>query len=129
MKKFAVLALVVLLLAVSALPALAAPKEFGQLYHDDDIVRTFGVPASLPHGGIDPLFTFPDGGAEGQLAITAVAPGDPGYHGGSWAVYAVTWNVTPYLLTSDEALDAAAAAGDVTISRVPEADFRCPVLP
>jgi hypothetical protein len=36
--------------------------------------------------------------------------------------------VTPYLLTSDEAVAAAEAAGDVTVTRAPEADNRCPVL-
>jgi len=35
--------------------------------------------------------------------------------------------ITPYLLTSDEAVFAARAAGDVTVTRVPENDFRCPV--
>jgi hypothetical protein len=37
--------------------------------------------------------------------------------------------VTPYLLTSDEAVFAAEAAGDVTVIRDPGQDFRCPVLP
>ncbi len=43
----------------------------------------------------------------------------------------VTFNagVTPYLLTSDEAVFAAEAAGDVTVTRTPDADFRCPVQP
>jgi hypothetical protein len=42
----------------------------------------------------------------------------------------VTFNtgVTPYLLTSDEAVAAATAAGDVTVSRAAGADFRCPVI-
>jgi hypothetical protein len=44
-------------------------------------------------------------------------------------VNVVTWNVAPYLLTSDEAVLAAAAAGDVTITRNPAADFLCPIQP
>jgi hypothetical protein len=41
----------------------------------------------------------------------------------------VTFNdgVTPYLLTSDEAVAAAQSAGDVTVTRAPDADFRCPI--
>jgi len=70
-------------------------------------------------------------GAAGQLGIAGVAPGDGPYHGGAWAVNSVTFNdgVTPYLLTSDEAVFAAQAAGDVTVTRNPDADFRCPVQP
>jgi hypothetical protein len=58
-----------------------------------------------------------------------VAPGDGPYHGGDWQVWLVTFNdgVTPYLLTSDEAVVAAQAAGDVTVTRAPAADFRCPI--
>ncbi len=67
------------------------------------------------------------GGVSGQLGIAGVAPGDGPYHGGRWAFNAVTWNVEPYLLTSDEAVWAAEAVGDVTVTRVEENDFRCPV--
>jgi hypothetical protein len=51
------------------------------------------------------------------------------YHGGDWQVWLVTFKagVTPYLLTSDEAVAAAQAAGDVTVTRAPAADFRCPI--
>ena len=43
----------------------------------------------------------------------------------------VTFNsgVTPYTLTSEEAVLAAQAAGDVTVTRVPENDFKCPIQP
>lgn len=118
----------------AALPAGAASSraggDFGRLYLDGRIVRTLGVPAALPNKGLDPLYVLPVG-APGQLAVTAVGPGTGDYHGGSWAVYVVTWaeGVTPYLLTADEAVDAAAAAGDITLTRDAAADFRCPVLP
>jgi len=70
-------------------------------------------------------------GVEGQLGIAGVAPGDGPYHGGAWALNLVTFNqsVTPYLLTSDEAVFMAEAAGDVTVTRTPDADFRCPIQP
>ena len=34
-----------------------------------------------------------------------------------------------YLLTSESRVLAADAAGDVTITRVPENDFKCPIQP
>jgi hypothetical protein len=107
-----------------------ATASKGALFHDGDVVRTVVPPAAVPHGGIDPIYTFTNG-AEGQLSVAGVAPGDGPYHGGLWAVYLVTFNdgVTPYLLTSDEAVLAAEAAGDVSITRAPDLDNRCPVLP
>jgi hypothetical protein len=85
---------------------------------------------SIPNQGTDPFYTVTNPAA-GQLGIAGEAPGDPGYNGGSWAVFEVTFNegVTPYLLTSDEAVFAAESAGDVTVVRNGGADFRCPVQP
>jgi hypothetical protein len=129
MRRFLVAgALTAAMVAVVALPASA--KSFEHLYHDGQLVRTFGVPAQTPQGGIDPLYSVTNGVPE-QVGVTAVAPGDRGYHGGRWAVFTVTFvnGVDPYLLTSDEAVLAAEAHGDVTVVRTPDADFRCPVLP
>ena len=117
-------------LAVVAVLALAGPAGAktgkGQLYLDGDIVGTVVNPAALPHGGSDPFFMVTNG-VEGQLGIAGVGPGQPGYTGGDWAVNRVTFTVAPYLLTSDEAVAAAEAAGDVTVTRVASADFRCPI--
>lgn len=98
---------------------------FGRLYHDGTVVRTVLTPTSQPGKGIDPIYPIV-GGVDGQLPVTAAAPGDS-YHGGRWAVNVVTWDVAPYLLTSDEDVLAAAEAGHVTITRMPGADFVCPV--
>jgi len=68
-------------------------------------------------------------GAEGQLVVAGVAPGDRDCHGGMWAFHGVVWNVPAHLLTSEAAVRAAAAAGDVTVTRVPENDFECPGRP
>jgi len=108
--------------------ASAAPPPRGRLYLDGEIVRTIALPASVPHGGLDPLYQVTNGTSE-QLGIAGVGPGDPDFHGGLWAVYTVTFNrgVTPYLLTSDEDVMAAEAAGDVTVTRQPSLDNRCPV--
>lgn len=111
-----------------ALPAMATTSK-GQLFHDGVIVGTVVTPSPVAAGtGTDPFFKVTNGAA-GQLGIAGVAPGDGPYHGGNWQVFLVTFKsgVTPYLLTSDEAVTAAAQAGDVTVSRAPAADFRCPV--
>lgn len=101
----------------------------GMLYLDGQIVRTIGLPASVPHGGLDPLYEFTNG-VSGQLSVATYGPGSPNFHGGLWAVSLVTFNagVTPYLLTFAQDVLDAQAAGDVTITRHPELDNRCPVL-
>ena len=104
------------------------PPGFGHLYLNDNIVRTVVPPSAMPNEGTDPFFAVTDG-AVGQLGIAGVGPGTGGYHGGHWAVYEVSWNVAPYLLTSDEAVMAAEAAGDVTVERNTAADFLCPIQP
>jgi hypothetical protein len=113
---------------VVALPA-PATTATGSLFHDGAVVGTVVVPASVPAGsGTDPFYKVTNGAA-GQLGIAGVAPGDGPYHGGDWQVWLVTFKagVTPYLLTSDEAVAAAARAGDATVTRTPAADFRCPI--
>jgi hypothetical protein len=111
-------------------PTEAARSPRAMLFLNGDTVRTFVVPAPLPHGGTDPLFMVTNG-ASGQLGIAGVGPGEPGYHGGAWAVYTVTFDagVTPYLLTSDEDVEEAENAGDVTVTRRSDLDNRCPVQP
>jgi hypothetical protein len=114
---------------LAALPATATTGK-GELFHDGSVVGTIVTPSPIADGGgTDPFYTVTNGAA-GQLGIAGVAPGDGPYHGGAWQVYVVTFNtgVTPYLLTSDEAVAAATAAGDVTVSRAAGADFRCPVI-
>jgi hypothetical protein len=114
-----------LFVAVSAM----ATTGKGSLFHDGAVVGTVVVPADVADGsGTDPFYRVTNGAA-GQLGIAGVAPGDGPYHGGDWQVWLVTFKdgVTPYLLTSDEAVAAAQAAGDVTVTRAPAADFRCPI--
>jgi hypothetical protein len=113
---------------VSAVPALAEAGK-GFLYHDGEVVGTVVNSGHVDPGtGTEPFYAVTNG-VEGQLGIAGVAPGDEAYHGGKWAFNAVTFRegVMPYLLTSDEAVFAAAARGDLTVTRVPENDFRCPV--
>ncbi|MBI3957125.1 MAG: hypothetical protein HY340_04025 [Candidatus Kerfeldbacteria bacterium] len=105
-------------------PVVQAAPPFGMLWYEGEQLRTFAPPAAHPHEGRDAIYRVP-----GTGGVASVAPGDPGYHGGDWAVYDVTWNVPQYPLTSDDAVLAAEAAGHVTIMRNAEADFRCPIQP
>jgi hypothetical protein len=129
----------VLLLAIPAIlvagvaPAQAGPPPFvfpdGCCFYEDTTVRTVVPPAAVPKEGTDNFYAFPSSAAPGQKGVVAVAPGDIGYHGGHWKFFAVTWNAgeTPVLLTSEAAVLAAQAAGDVTVTRVPGNDFKCPI--
>jgi hypothetical protein len=107
-----------------------AAVGFGTLFYNGGTIRTVVTPSAFPNSGTDPFFKVTNG-ATGQLGIAGVAPGAADYHGGAWAVNLVTFKsgVTPYLLTSAQAVRAAAAAGDLTVTRNPAADFRCPVQP
>jgi len=86
--------------------------------------------AAFPNEGRDNFYKVTNGAA-GQLGIVAVAPGSSGYHGGHWKVFTVTFNseITPVLLTSEQAVLSAQNAGTVTVTRNAAADFLCPVQP
>ena len=103
-----------------------ATTTTGNLFFNGGVVHTVVNPGEIPNGGADAFYEVHNG-ASGQLGITSVAPGSPDYHGGSWAVFSVTWNVPPFLLTSQGAVLSAQASGEVTVTRDPSADFRCPV--
>lgn len=112
--------------ALSGLAMADAGK--GELFYNGGVVGTVVPPAAAPQTGIDPFFEVTNG-VSGQLGIAAVAPGAAGYHGGHWAVTLVTFTTTPYLLTSQAAVEAALTAGDVSVTRDPALDFKCPIQP
>lgn len=120
------------ILAATVAPVQAGPPPFvfpgGCCFYQGEVVRTVVPPAATPQEGRDNFYGV-SAGAAGQKGVVAVAPGDTDYHGGQWKFFSVTWNVAPYLLTSEAAVLAAAAAGDVTVTRVPEMDFKCPIQP
>ena len=118
------------LLALAAAQSLQAKPGFGELFYNGGVVRTVVPPAAAPMRGRDNIYPVANG-VDGQLPIAAVAPGDRNYHGGKWAVHVVMWlpAATPYLLTSEDQVLAAYGAGDIAISRVFEADFKCPIQP
>lgn len=124
-----------MLLAVSMTALLtvlvAAPvgaRDFGTVYAEGDAYRTFGNPAHVPSGtGTDPIIAFTN---FDQGGVAEFAPG-PGSHGGRWQVWLATW-VDPgdaHLLTDFDDVMALVSAGEITLERMPDADFRCPILP
>jgi len=124
MKYITTIALILLTFTAHA----GGKPAFAQLYYDGGIVGTVVPPASSPMEGRDAIYPIM-GGVEGQIPVAGVAPGHPDYHGGQWAVHVVTWMVEaePYLLTSEADIMTAYYDGDLPITRVMEADFKCPI--
>ena len=131
MRKLLLIPAATLVAAVAATPVAAAglgPPHDG-FYVDGAVYQTVATPTDLsgtaaPASSFDTLYAI-----EGQtLAVAAAKPGDTDYDGGRWMRFPVTWNTDPYLLTSEEGVLAAAAAGDVRIALEPDAQFVCPVI-
>lgn len=132
MRRVIIAIMAALMIMALAVPVLADSGNvnvgFGQLFYEGETVRTVVPPAASPQMGRDNLYVIMEG-ANDQLPVAAVAPGDRDYHGGKWAFHSVTWNVEPYLLGSEGDVEDAEAAGDVTITRVAANDFKCPIQP
>ena len=120
------LALTAVLMLTAVAPTFGGQPGIGNLWLDGKVVRTIVPPSATPQEGRDDFYAVANG-VEGQLGIAAVGPGDKGYHGGQWAFHSVSFNVEPYELTSAAAVLAAETAGDVTVTRVAENDFKCPI--
>lgn len=128
MRRITVLIAIAGVLFATAASATASNAGTGSLFLNGATVGTVVPPAATPNEGTDPFFVVTNG-ATGQLGIAGIGPGEVGYHGGHWAVTLVTFKagISPYLLTSDEAVAAALAAGDVTETRASANDFLCPI--
>ena len=114
-------------LAFPATSALASATH-GNVFFNGQVVGTVVTPAAVPNGGTDPFYEV-SGGVAGQLGIAGDGPGSPDYRGGLWAVNDVSFTpgTTPFLLTSAQAVRTAQSLGQVTVTRNPGADFRCPI--
>lgn len=122
---FVALALALSLSLTLATPSVAAsPVHFGEIWLDGSLVRTLLPPAALVQEGTAPFYMVP-----GTGGVAGSGPGDIDYRGGAWKVYVVTWNTTMRPLTSQAAILAARAAGDITVTRNATLDFRCPIQP
>jgi hypothetical protein len=114
-------------LAFPATSALASATH-GNVFFNGQVVGTVVTPAAVPNGGTDPFYEV-SGGMAGQLGIVGDGPSSPDYRGGLWAVNDVSFTpgTTPFLLTSAQAVRTAQSLGQVTVTRNPGADFRCPI--
>lgn len=122
---FVALALALSLSLSLATPAVAAsPVSFSQIWLDGALVRTLVPPAALAQEGTAPFYMVP-----GTGGVAGSGPGDPDYRGGAWKVYVVTWSTAMRPLTSQAAILAAHAAGDIAVTRNATLDFRCPIQP
>ncbi len=131
--KTRMIALFAVAVAAMVLPVssvFAATPGFGHLYFNGTIVRTVVPPAAFPNEGRDNFYKVTNG-VSGQLGIASVAPRSPGYNGGHWKVFVVTFNhgAQPVLLTSEQAVLSAETNGAVTVTRNAAADFLCPIQP
>ena len=128
--------LLTVLMLAALMAALAAPvsaKSFGTIYAEGDAYRTFGVAARVDPGtGTDPIIAFSEqmGINFDQGGVAQYAPGQ-GSHGGRWQVWVATWVDVgdAHLLTDFDDVMALVNSGDITLLRMPDADFRCPILP
>jgi hypothetical protein len=111
-----------------ALAGPAGAREFGTIYAEGEAYRTFGTPATVAPGtGTDPIIAFSN---FDQGGVAQYAPG-PGSHGGRWMVWVATWvdAEDAHLLTDFDDVTELVDAGEITLERMPDADFRCPILP
>ena len=117
-----------LLLSVAATTVSAGGPPSLAFYIDGSRYRTVGTPTDFsgtgaPASTYDKLYAL----GSGLINVAEAKPGDRDFNGGRWAVYPVTWNVTPVQLTSAEAVEAYADAGWLTIASTPIRQFFCSV--
>jgi hypothetical protein len=125
----AALAATALLTSVAATSVFAgAPPHIG-FYADGTLWRTEGTSTDFTNTGA-PTSSFEAIYAlgNGLVNVAAAAPGDPGFRGGRWVVFPVTWNTTPVQLTTGGQVLAYASAGLLTIASAPVKEFECPVI-
>ena len=103
-----------------------AIKILNDRYANDELFTGVNAPRDLPNQGtFDTIYVL----GSGLASVADAGPGDPDYNGGRWEVHVVTWNtIEPTQFTNDEQVEAAAAAGQITISDVVRR-FECPLVP
>ncbi len=119
-----------LLVSLAASTVAAGGPPTLSFYADDVRWRTVSTPTDFTDTGA-PASTFDKiyvlGG--GLINVADAAPGDPGFRGGRWAVYPVTWaaGVTPVQYTDAGQVLRAADDGLLTIASAPVREFFCSV--
>jgi len=119
---------VALLLSVAASSVAAGGPPSLAFYVDDVRYRTVGTPTDFtntgaPASSFDKIYSL----GNGLINVAEAKPGDTDFNGGRWAVYAITWHITPVQYTNDGEILAAALAGDISISATPVKEFFCSV--
>jgi hypothetical protein len=123
------LAAVTLLVAMAGTALAGGPPAVG-FYVDGQLYRTVGTPTDFsqtgaPESTYDKIFAL----GNGLRNVAEAKPGDRDFNGGRWMVMPITWNVTPYQLTSAEAVWQARADGDLSIGANAVRLFFCSVSP
>jgi hypothetical protein len=118
-----------LLVTVAGTALAGGPPKVG-FYVDGQLYRTVGTPTDFsqtgaPDSTYDKIYAL----GNGLRNVAEAKPGDTDFNGGRWAVMPITWNVTPYQLTSAEAVWQAEADGELTIGSTPVRLFFCSVSP
>jgi hypothetical protein len=121
---------VALLMSVAATTVAAGGPPSLAFYVDDVRYRTVGTPTDFfdtgaPASSFDKIYAL----GNGLINVAEAKPGDTDFNGGRWAVYTITWYVTPVQYTDDAQILAAALAGDISISASPVREFFCSVNP
>lgn len=119
-----------LLLSVAASTVAAGGPPSLAFYVDDVRYRTVGTPTDFfgtgaPADTFDKIYAL----GNGLINVAEAKPGDTDFNGGRWAVYPITWNITPVQYTNDAQILVAALAGDITIASSPAREFFCSVNP
>jgi hypothetical protein len=118
-----------LVLTIAAPVLAGGPPKVG-FYVDDTLYRTVSTPTDFsgtgaPASTYDKIYAL----GNGLRNVADAKPGDRDFNGGRWAVYPVTWHITPYQVTNDRDLLALADAGMVSIGSAPVKLFFCNVAP
>ena len=129
--------------AVGNMVAGRATKVADAIWVHDELYGTVLTDTNFkspPAHSTDVILNFDGSGLSGQRSVAEVAPGDPGYNGGRWHVYAVSFTeaglmvhdpdgdgVVNFELTNAEAVLDAAELGHLTISDA-GVFFECPLL-
>ena len=119
-----------MLLSIAATSVAAGGPPSLAFYVDGERYRTVGTPTDFSRTGApahayDAIYVLGDG----LINVAESAPGDRDYNGGRWMVLPVTWLTTPVQLTSEEQIEAYAAADMLIIASTPARLFECPAIP
>ena len=121
-KRFLILALVALVLALPTAAFAGNGPPSGTFYANDVTYRTVVTPTSLPdhgQGNFDILYVFPD--CPTCAPVSDAAPGDTDYNGGRWALHEA-YGITSQLTNADDVETQASNIVDTGVR------FVCPLI-